>query len=89
MAFTKCGTPGFIAPEIFLIRKKESHYGKDCDYFSLGITFYFIRFGRIPYNAGSKEELIEKNRMLDFSYVENENFINSNSKGNKCLSMRN
>lgn len=80
-AFTKCGTPGFIAPEIFHIQKGKTSYDKKCDYFSLGISFYFIRYGKLPYTAENNEELLEKNKISDFSYPTNEKFANSDSKG--------
>lgn len=33
-----CGTPGYIAPEIF----EESGYDTKCDVFSLGVVFHFL-----------------------------------------------
>lgn len=37
--FFKCGTPGFIAPEIF---SATSRYDPVCDIFSLGVCFYIM-----------------------------------------------
>lgn len=34
----KCGTPGFMAPEIF----HGLGYSQKCDVFSLGAVFYYI-----------------------------------------------
>ena len=62
--FSKCGTPGFIAPEIFSQKKKK--YNKICDLFSIGITFYNMRFGKIPYKYNDLEELMTKNKKCDF-----------------------
>jgi serine/threonine protein kinase len=39
-----CGTPYFIAPEIF----NEEGYNEKCDIWSLGIIFYQILFGQFP-----------------------------------------
>lgn len=37
--YSKCGTPGFVAPEIFNSTEK---YGVACDIFSSGIIFYML-----------------------------------------------
>ena len=44
--FLKCGTPGYVAPEIFE-QKKEGplSYNSTCDIFSIGIVFHVIIFG--------------------------------------------
>lgn len=86
-AFTKCGTPGFIAPEIFLIQKGKALYDKNCDYFSLGIAFYFIRFGKLPYMAENNEELMEKNKLCYFTFPGNEKFMSLDSKGSFALNI--
>jgi len=33
-----CGTPGYIAPEVF----EEENYSKKCDVFSIGSIFYSL-----------------------------------------------
>jgi serine/threonine protein kinase len=38
--FPRCGTPGFIAPEIANLTNKKSKYGVKCDIFSLGAIFF-------------------------------------------------
>jgi len=44
--YYRCGTPGFIAPEI-ICRKKEdlSQYSEICDIFSAGVIFYILIVG--------------------------------------------
>jgi len=39
--FTKCGTPGFLAPELFTCAKNEK-YDEKCDVFSTGVVFYIM-----------------------------------------------
>lgn len=39
-----CGTPGYMAPEIYY----EEPYGRNCDVWSIGILFYELLFGTIP-----------------------------------------
>jgi len=43
--FPKCGTPGFVAPEILKINMstdKEVEFSTQCDMFSLGAVLYFM-----------------------------------------------
>ena len=38
--FPKCGTPGYVAPEILKIKDRNSTYGISCDTFSVGSVFH-------------------------------------------------
>ena len=38
----RCGTPGYIAPEILNHKKGQNFYTKKCDIYSLGIIFYLL-----------------------------------------------
>ncbi len=38
--FPKCGTPGYVAPEIANISSNVLNYDKICDLFSVGCIFY-------------------------------------------------
>jgi len=53
-SFKKCGTAGFIAPEIF----KSKIYDAIVDIFSLGGVFYILIFGRMPFDSPQTEEII-------------------------------
>jgi len=39
--YRRCGTPGFVAPEIIKLNKGEI-YDSKCDVFSAGIIFYIL-----------------------------------------------
>lgn len=41
----RCGTPGFVAPEILLSSGKDASYGVECDIFSAGVIFYILLTG--------------------------------------------
>lgn len=38
--FPKCGTPGYVAPEIANLVDKTLKYDKVCDVFSAGVIFF-------------------------------------------------
>jgi serine/threonine protein kinase len=51
MSILKCGTPGFIAPEIFLDQK----YNEKCDIFSAGVIFYILINGKCLFEAKDED----------------------------------
>lgn len=38
----RCGTPGFVAPEVLSYRDGDKVYDEKCDVFSLGTIFYVL-----------------------------------------------
>jgi len=59
---TRCGTPGFQAPEI----RKGENYTKSCDIFSCGVVLFILLTGHPPFvHASSKDKwyrpMCEKN----------------------------
>ena len=76
------GSPGFIAPEIFKTRsldliklgKSASNFTFKCDYFSLGVTLYFMLFGKLPYEDEREAIVLKKNKLCKFKFVENSKF---------------
>lgn len=47
--FARCGTPGFVAPEIVNLRDKNTRYTQACDLFSLGIIFHMLLLKKSPF----------------------------------------
>ena len=64
----RCGTPGYIAPEILYINEFSSAYDTKCDIFSLGIIFYTMVTGKLPYLAKNQEELLMQNSECNFYF---------------------
>lgn len=40
--FVRCGTPGFVAPEVINLKDLTKKYDKVCDIFSVGIIFHIL-----------------------------------------------
>ena len=72
-----CGTPAYIAPEVF---KNLGYHGYGCDIWSLGVTLYFMLGGEQPFKGQSVEELkknvCSKNyKKIDFISIEAEDLL--------------
>lgn len=67
----RCGTPGFVAPEI-LLTKVNGGYGNKVDVFSAGVTLYVMLVGYEPFFGESDEELINANKTgkVDFPHAD-------------------
>ena len=50
MTQTQCGTPMYMAPEIF----EGKTYTNLADLWSVGVSFYELLFGKFPFNAMSQ-----------------------------------
>lgn len=40
--FPRCGTPGYVAPEVINIKSQSAKYSSVCDVFSLGVIFHIL-----------------------------------------------
>lgn len=40
--FVRCGTPGFVAPEVVNIKNLNTTYDPICDVFSIGLMFHIL-----------------------------------------------
>lgn len=43
--FVRCGTPGYVAPEVINIKDMKTKYESICDMFSLGLIFHILLLG--------------------------------------------
>lgn len=68
--YKRCGTPGFVAPEVINANKydPELKFSSKCDVFSVGIIFFFMLTGKIPYDGDSFHDVLANNKeaFIDF-----------------------
>ncbi len=53
----RCGTPSYIAPEIF----NQFEYNYKVDLFSLGVILYILVAGVVPFRGGDEKEKLRNN----------------------------
>jgi calcium/calmodulin-dependent protein kinase I len=61
---TTCGTPGYMAPEIF----RKSGHGKPVDLWAIGVITYFLLCGYTPFDKDSNIEEMEAIMAGDYSF---------------------
>jgi serine/threonine protein kinase len=65
---TTCGTPGYMAPEIF----KKTGHGKPVDLWALGVITYFLLCGYTPFDRDSDLEEMQAILNADYSFTPTE-----------------
>lgn len=71
LIYGRCGTPGYVAPEIFMAGKNEG-YINNVDVFSAGVTLYVLLSGYEPFYGANDKELIRDNKEAKVEYPESE-----------------
>lgn len=62
---TTCGTPGYMAPEIF----KKTGHGKPVDIWAIGVITYFLLCGYTPFDRDSNLEEMQAILQADYSFT--------------------
>jgi len=62
---TTCGTPGYMAPEIF----KKTGHGKPVDIWAIGVITYFLLCGYTPFDRDSNLEEMQAILIADYSFA--------------------
>jgi len=60
--FVRCGTPGFVAPEVVNIKDLKTTYDPICDVYSIGLIFHILLMGKSPFNGKNYNEVLTLNR---------------------------
>jgi len=68
--FKKCGTSGYIAPEVFRFdpRLTNTAYNDRCDVFSAGCILFYMLFGYPFFDGSGASEILQMNK--DFSELD-------------------
>ena len=61
----RCGTPGFVAPEVVNCKDPNAKYSPVCDIFSLGLIFYILLTGKPAFPGKSYNDVLLKNRKCE------------------------
>lgn len=80
--FCRCGTPGFVAPEIInSTRGASRNQTTKCDVFSTGIIFFLLLTGKLPFEGKNPHEILKSNQMasIDFN-IKELRFVPTNTK---------
>jgi calcium/calmodulin-dependent protein kinase I len=84
---TTCGTPGYMAPEIF----KKTGHGKPVDVWALGVITYFLLCGYTPFDRDSDFEEMQAILNADYSFqpIEYWRGVSDNAKDfiRRCLTV--
>lgn len=67
----RCGTPGYVAPEIFSAGI-HGGYGNKVDIFSAGVTLYVMLCGYEPFYGETDAELIDANREAQVEFPDDD-----------------
>ena len=67
--FKRCGTPGYVAPEIINAPTNENiKYTPKCDVFSAGIIFFIMVAGKSPFDGKSFHDILTQNKQCNINF---------------------
>ena len=66
--FVRCGTPGYVAPEVINIKDMKTKYEPICDIFSLGLIFHILLLGVSAFPGKTYNEVLAQNRASNISF---------------------
>jgi calcium-dependent protein kinase len=72
--FFRCGTPGYVAPEIIALAENK-HIEPKCDIFSAGVIFHILLTRKALFDGTRYEEVYKKNKEMNIN-LEGEKYAN-------------
>jgi calcium/calmodulin-dependent protein kinase I len=79
----KCGTPGYIAPEIL----RSQGYTEKADIFSAGVIMYNLLTGRLLFSGNDVNEILAKNHRMSTTELKKKIMKLSQNSQNLLLSL--
>lgn len=70
--FVRCGTPGFVAPEIINIKDMNIKSEPISDVFSAGIIFHYLLLNKSVFPGTRYSDILTQNRACDFDFSKEE-----------------
>jgi serine/threonine protein kinase len=78
--FVRCGTPGFVAPEIINIKDMSLKSETISDVFSAGIIFHYLLLNKSAFEGTRYADILAQNRVCNFNFDKEEyNKLNSDA----------
>ena len=77
------GTPGFLSPEYYHSKHISVELAKKMDYFSLGSTIFFLKYGKLIYKICKEDNKREIQENIIYSIPKAKHFIQSKNKCNR------
>jgi serine/threonine protein kinase len=60
--YCRCGTPGYVAPEVINIKDMKTTYSSVCDIYSTGLVFHLLLTGKAVFSGKSYNTVVKLNR---------------------------
>lgn len=56
--FVRCGTPGYVAPEVVNLKDTKAKYEPICDLFSVGVIFHILTLRKSPFPGKEYDDVL-------------------------------
>ncbi|CAK93185.1 unnamed protein product (macronuclear) [Paramecium tetraurelia] len=66
--YCRCGTPGFVAPEVINITDMSTTYDSVCDIYSLGLVFHILLTGKPGFPGRSYNTIVQQNKEAKINF---------------------
>lgn len=66
--FVRCGTPGYVAPQIVTLKDLKARYSEVCDIFSVGIIFHLLALRKSPFPGREYDEVLSQNKQCKLNF---------------------
>ena len=70
--FVRCGTPGYVAPEVVNIKDMNTTYSSICDLYSVGVIFHVLLLNKSPFEDKSYNKILKKNKEAYINFYSND-----------------